>query len=416
MKFYDRNITKKIKEINETFPVLVLTGPRQVGKSTILKKAAETDKKRRYISLDNLTVRAFAKNESELFIQRYAPPVIIDEIQYAPELFTYIKEYVDQKKQNGAFWLTGSQTYHLMESITESLAGRAGIIKMNGLSNSEINKTLLPPFTNDLKKIFRRANVTKEQNLKQVFNRIFKGSYPRLYEIDGINLENYYDSYLETYISRDVKQLSQVADEVQFLKFINVVAVRTSSMVNYETLAQETGISAPTAKKWLSLLVSSGLILLVQPYSNNALKRVVKTPKMYFLDTGLCANIIRIQSSELLEKSAFSGAFFETYVISEIYKSYINNGIRPSMYYYRDQKKREIDCILYQNNTLYPIEIKKSANPTNATKYFYILDSVKNNEDENSVKPDIGLGLVISLNKTASPYNDRAWQIPAWII
>jgi len=419
--FYERTIEKTLRSVSASFPVLMLTGPRQVGKTTILNKIADSN--RQTVSLDNPTIRAFAKQQPELFLQRYAPPVLIDEVQYAPELFDYIKVYADAHKQDGDFWLTGSQTFHLMKKVTESLAGRAGVIRMLGLSNSEISQNHFPEFTVDPQELIRRAGLTAPMNIRQVFERIFKGSMPRLYEIDNVNRDEYYESYLETYISRDIKDLTQVADELSFLNFIGVVAARTATNVNYETLANEAGISAPTAKQWLSILVSSGLVAFVPPYSNNILKRVIKAPRMYFLDTGLCAYITRWSSADVLERGAMDGQFFETWVVSEIYKSYLHNGKRPPLYFYRDSNKKEIDLIIAQDGIIHPIEIKKGSAPKDAIKNFSVLKPIENEPNKEDVfsgtahlKTKIGTGAVICIPSDIMPIDKNNWYVPAWLI
>ena len=419
--FYKRTIEKTIRSVSESFPVLMLTGPRQAGKTTLLEKMKNTDRKA--VSLDNPTIRSFAKKEPELFLQRYPPPVLIDEVQYAPELFDYIKVYVDKSKQNGGFWLTGSQTFHLMKRVTESLAGRAGVVRMLGLSNSEISGNHFPAFTVDPQELIKRLKLAPAMKASQVFERIYKGSMPRLYEADNVNRSNYYESYIETYISRDVKDLTQVADETSFLNFVSIVAARTATNVNYDTLARETGISAPTAKQWLSVLVSSGLVALIPPYLNNALGRVIKAPRMYFLDTGLCAYITRWSSAEVLEHGAMDGQFFETWVVSEIYKSYLHNGIRPPLYFYRDSNKKEIDLIIAQNGMINPIEIKKSAAPKDAVKNFSVLRPVEKEPDAEDIfsgtahlKTKIGTGAVICMPPDIIPIDKNNWYIPAWLI
>ena len=418
---YKRAIEENLRAISETFPVLVLTGPRQVGKTTLLKSMAEPGRK--YVALDNPSDRALAKSEPELFLQRYLPPVIIDEVQHAPELFDYIKIHADTHKKCGDYWLTGSQTFHLMKNVTESLAGRAGIIRMLGLSNSEIDVTGFGSFTVEPQKLIKRLDIAKRMTLSAVFERIFRGSFPRLYENPDTSRKLFYESYLETYLSRDVKDLTQVADELSFLNFINIVAARTATNLNYETLAVEAGISAPTAKQWLSILVSSGLVALIQPYANNALKRTIKAPRMYFMDTGLCAYLTRMNSPEFLERSAMDGAFFETWVVAEIYKSYLNNGERPPLYFYRDQNKKEIDLIIHQNNIINPIEIKKGAAPKDAVKNFSVLDPVaKEPSDEDRfsgaahLKTEIGTGAVVCLAANVLPIDKKNWYIPAWLI
>lgn len=416
-----RTIEKTAQLINETYPILLVTGPRQVGKTTLLKKLATPERK--YVSLDNPTLRESANKEPELFLQRFSPPVIIDEIQYATGLLEYIKIYVDTHKNCGDFWLTGSQTFHMMKKVSESLAGRVGILHMIGLSNSEINGYNLPEFEVNPEILIKHLSIAKKMTMPEIFDRIYKGSMPRLYEVTKTDRNGYYESYLETYISRDIKDLTQVADELSFFRFIGIVAARTATNVNYESLANETGITAPTAKQWLSILVSSGIVLLIEPYFNNALKRVIKAPRMYFLDTGLCAYLTRWNSAEALETGAMSGEFFETWVVSEIYKSYINNGKRHPLYFYRDSNMKEIDVIIYQNNTAYPIEIKKSAAPKDAVKNFSVLRPIENETSEDvkfsgtaHLKTNIGTGAVICLASDILPIDKKNWYIPAWLI
>lgn len=419
--FYERTIEKNLRSISESFPVLLLTGPRQVGKTTLLTKMAENN--RRIVSLDSPTIRALARNEPELFLQRYAPPVLIDEVQYAPGLFDYIKVYVDKHKVNGDFWLTGSQTFHLMKRVSESLAGRIGVVRMLGLSNSEITGKHFPAFAVEPQELVRRMDEAPAMNISEIFVRIFKGSMPRIYELDNVDRDEYFESYLETYISRDIRDLSQVADELSFLNFIGIVAARTATNVNYDALANEAGISSPTAKQWLSILVSSGLVALIPPFSNNALKRVIKAPRMYFLDTGLCSYITRWSSPEVLERGAMDGAFFETWVVSEIYKSYINNGKRPPLYFYRDSNKKEIDIIISMDGIVNPIEVKKGAAPRDAIKNFSVLKPIEKEPSEEDVfsgaahlKTKIGTGAVICMPADVMPIDQKNWYIPAWII
>ena len=417
--FYERTIEATVRNVSETFPVLLLTGPRQVGKSTLLERMAKPDRKR--VSLDNPTVRALAQTDPELFLQRYSPPVLIDEVQYAPQLFPYIKVIVDRRRQPGDFWLTGSQMFRMMQNVTESLAGRAGIVPMLGLSSSEIDGRHPGAFEIDVPKLTERLASAKPKTVTEIFDRIFTGSMPRLYEIDGVNRELYFESYLDTYLSRDIRDLEQVADESSYLNFIRIVAARTATNVNYDTLAQEAGVSAPTAKKWLSILVSCGVVGLIEPYSNNALKRVLKAPRMYFLDTGLCAHLMGWGSAEVLEKSAMGGAFFETWVVSEIYKSYLNAGKRPPLYFYRDSNKKEIDLIIYQNGEVCPVEIKKGAAPSDAVKNFSALKPIERaSETDGSgaahLKTAIGTGAVVCLSSDLIPIDRKNWYVPAWCI
>jgi predicted AAA+ superfamily ATPase len=384
--YIQRAAEKAVKQIIETFPVVLVTGPRQVGKSTMLNHLAEDGRK--IVTLDDPDVRYLAKTDPALFLQRYKAPVLIDEIQYAPELLPYIKMEVDKEKQNGAYWLTGSQAFHLMKNVSESLAGRVGIISLLGLSNSEVTGASSEVFSTDPQRLINRLENVPKQGINEVFARIFKGSMPRLYAESNVDWETYYRSYVNTYLQRDIRDLTQVGDEMAFYHFMTVVAARTGKPVIYEEIASETGISSPTAKKWLSILVTSHIIALVQPYHNNVLKRATKMPLLHFLDTGLCAYLLKWNNPETLEKGPMAGAFFETYVFSEIYKSYLNAAKEPPIYYYRDKDKKEIDLLIYENGTIYPIEIKKSASPgKKAIKNFDVLEPVTEPEHKRCLPP-----------------------------
>lgn len=413
-----------ILRISQMFPVLLVTGPRQVGKTTLLQKLAEngqdTGTQRKYVTLDDPDARYLAKHDPGLFLQRYSPPVLIDEIQYATELLPYIKMSVDRSRRKGDFWITGSQTFHLMKNTSESLAGRVGIVNLLGLSAAEIYGEPSEPFQTDPTQLMKRLSGRTPKGLIEIYNRIFKGSMPELYADGNVDWEAYYSSYVNTYLQRDIRDLAQVADEMQFYNFMTVVAAHTSKPVVYEELAGAVGISTPTAKKWLSILVSSHIVALVQPYHNNALKRVVKMPLLHFLDTGLAAYLLKWGNPEALEKGAMSGAFFESYVFSEIYKSYLNAGKEPPIFYYRDKDQREIDLLLYQNGMLFPIEIKKAASPgKTAIKNFKVLEPVTCEEafeGLESLKTEIGTGSVICMASDLLPLDEKNWYVPVWLI
>ena len=414
-----RALEDTVRKASATFPVMLVTGPRQVGKSTMLERLAEPNRK--IVTLDDPDIRYLAKSDPALFLQRYTPPVLIDEIQYAAaELFPYIKMAVDKSKRNGDFWITGSQAFVMMQNVSESLAGRVGIINLLGLSTSEINAVPSEVFTTDSERLMKRIEKAKKYDLNGLYSRIFKGSMPKLYADDNVDLEMYYRSYIDSYLKRDIKDLTQVADEMAFYNFMTVVAARTAKPVVYDEIARECGISSPTAKKWLSILKTSHIIALVQPYSNNLLKRVTKMPLLHFLDTGLCAHLLKWGNPEALERGAMSGAFFESYVFSEIYKSYLNAGKEPPIYYYRDKDKKEIDLLIYENGTLYPIEIKKSASPgKDAIKHFGVLEPVTEPEkfgELSQTKIKIGNGAVVCMANDLLPIDAKNWYVPAWMI
>lgn len=416
--YIKRAIEDTVTNVSRMFPVMLVTGPRQVGKTTLLQKLSESDRK--YVTLDDPNIRYLAKHDPALFMQRYTPPVLIDEIQYATELLPYIKMSVDASKQKGGFWITGSQAFRLMKNVSESLAGRAGIINLLGLSDAEIYGYESVPFTTEPQRLMSRLDIAKERNLNEIYSRIFKGSMPELYADTNVDWETFYRSYVDTYLQRDIRDLAQVADEMQFFNFMTVAAAHTSKPVIYNELATAAGISAPTAKKWLSILVSSHIIALVQPYYNNVLKRVVKMPLMHFLDTGLAAYLLKWNTPEVLEKGAMSGAFFESFVFSEIYKSYLNVGKEPPIYYYRDKDQKEIDLLIYQNGTIFPIEVKKAASPERAAiKNFKVLAPVQKPEKFGGVKElkvDIGEGNVICMANDLLPIDSTNWVVPSWLI
>lgn len=422
MAYIKRAAEDTIMQVSKMFPVLLVTGPRQVGKTTLLQRLADIEKSegvhRKYVTLDDPDVRYLAKQDPALFLQRYTPPVLIDEIQYATELLPYIKMSVDRSKKKGDFWLTGSQVFRLMNNVSESLAGRVGIVNLLGLSDAEIYQEPSEPFQTNREHLMKRLNVRRPRSLNEIYQRIFKGSMPELYADVNMDWELYYRSYVNTYLQRDIRDLAQVADEMQFYNFMIIVAAHTSKPVVYEELASAAGISSPTAKKWLSILVSSHIIALLQPYHNNALKRVVKMPLLHFLDTGLAAYLLKWGNPEVLERGAMSGAFFESYVFSEIYKSYLNAGKEPPLFYYRDKDQNEIDLLLYQNGTLSPIEIKKAASPAkSAVKNFRALEPVTHDSRlDKALKVDIGTGSVICMASDLLPVDEKNWYVPAWLI
>ena len=364
-----------IKKLSKQFKVVLVTGARQVGKSTLLKHC---DANRNYVSLDDLFERELAINEPKLFLETHKAPLIIDEIQYAPNLLSYIKLIVDKSDKKGQYWLTGSQQFHLMKNVSESLAGRVGIIDLMGLSLAELSQ--IPnnePFFPDLEYIEKRRENHKNYSTSDIFKIIYNGSFPALNNQDEFQDKNaFYSAYIRTYIERDIRDLSSISNEMKFLNFIHVVAARTGQVLKYSELANAVDISEPTAKTWLSVLVSSNIVYLLEPYYLNITKRMTKMPKIYFLDTGLCSYLTGWSSPEVIEKGAMNGAFFETFVVSEILKSYRHNGERPLIYWYRDTQQKEIDLLIERDGTLHPIEIKLTSNPNKSMlKHFKVLDN-----------------------------------------
>lgn len=364
-----------IQKLSKQFKVVLVTGARQVGKSTLLKHC---DENRNYVSLDDLSERELAINEPKLFLETHKAPLIIDEIQYAPELLSYIKLIVDKSDKKGQYWLTGAQQFHLMKNVSESLAGRVGILDLMGLSLVELSQTPNnEPFFPDLEYIEKRRENHKNYSTSNIFKIIYNGSFPALNNQDEFQDRNaFYSAYIRTYIERDIRDLSSISNEMKFLNFIRVVAARTGQVLKYSELANAVDISEPTAKTWLSVLVSSNIVYLLEPYYRNITKRMTKMPKIYFLDTGLCSYLTGWSSPEVIEKGAMNGAFLETFVVSEILKSYRHNGERPLIYWYRDTQQKEIDLLIELDGKLHPIEIKLTSNPNKSMlKHFKVLDN-----------------------------------------
>ena len=375
--YITRHMEKPVMELNEQYPVLLLTGPRQVGKTTMLEHLIEVEGKgRKKVSLDDLTLRELAKTDPKMFFQLYQPPLLIDEVQYAPELFPYIKIMVDERHQPGDFWLTGSQLFKMMEGVQESLAGRVALLHLSPLSQSEIMKRPPePPFSLELPLLSERQNGRQMLNTPEVFQHIHQGGMPALVTGTYSNASIFYSSYIDTYMDRDVRRLSNDIDSLKFLRFLRSVAARTSQQVNYKGIADDAEIDQTTAKNWLHVLEALGIIFLLEPYSNNVLKRTVSTPKLYFYDSGIVCYLTRWSSPETAMEGAMSGALLENYTVAEIIKTYQNAGQEPFLYYYRDKDAREIDLILERDGKLFPIEIKKMASPPKKlTKVFDLID------------------------------------------
>lgn len=357
----ERHIRQCFLDASGQFPVVLVTGARQVGKTTLLKTLREPA--RRFVSLDDPDIRQLAREDAKLFFQSYPPPLIIDEIQYAPNLLTQIKIIVDDRRsESGLFWLTGSQPFRLMRGVVESLAGRVVVFPLGGISQSEELGGEASPF-----EVCRAVASTRRfGGVRDVYARILRGSFPDLVSGRVRNRELYYRSYVQTYLERDIRDLTHVSDESRFLDFLRVAAGRTGQLLNLSNMARDVGVSAVTAKSWLSLLETSGLVFLLHPHSRNATARVVKTPKLYFLDTGLACHLSGWKDAEVLQNGAMAGAMLETFVVSEIVKRAWNCGEDPQLWFYRDNAGTEIDVLYERNGVLHPIEVKKTASPTKA--------------------------------------------------
>ena len=409
MKYIKRAMEDTFIELSKQFPAILITGPRQVGKTTMLKKLMEDENiGRAYVTLDDLTERQMAKNDPALFFQLHKPPLFIDEVQYAPELFSYIKMWVDDHQNPGDFWLTGSQLFKLMEGVQESLAGRVALLQMLPLSQQEIleNKTI--PFEINLDQFIEKEKNLVKADTPEIYRRIFNGGMPALLSGQYTDHRVVYSSYISTYIDRDVKELSGAINSLKFMNFITATAALIGQMLNYKTIADDCDIDQTTAKSWLRILETLGIIFYLHPYSNNVLKRTVKTPKLYFYDTGLVCYLTKWSDAETLMSGAMSGAILENFTVSEIVKSYYNSGSEPFVYYYRDKDTKEIDLLIEGNGKLYPIEIKKTATPdVRLTRVFNVIDKSPLQR---------GTGAILCTAEKLSAFNKDNLIVPIWMI
>jgi len=408
--YIQRHIEPVIARIAKRKPVLVLTGARQVGKSTMLKEVYSGIN---YITMNSPLIRESAKENPSLFFDANKPPIVVDEIQKIPELFDYIKDIVDKEKIKGQFYLTGSQSIKLMEKVSDSLAGRAGIIKMLGLSLREINgNEFREPFTTKSSHIKAFAQTDTIIDYEKLIAIIHKGSFPELYETssDLHDWADFHNSYFQTYIEKDVRELLNIQDESAFIKFMRAVAALSGELLNYSTIAEICGKDINTVKAWLSVLKSSGLVYILEPYANNVNKRMLKTPKLYFLDTGLLCWLLGWNTPEQMARGAMWGHIFESFVFAEILKSYYNDGIsEPPLFYYRDIDKNEIDLLISDGDELHPIEIKTTSDPNKAmVKAFSLIENIPGKK--------LGQGALICLCKERLPITENAYSLPAqWV-
>lgn len=407
MGYIKRDLGSKILALSKEYACILITGPRQVGKTTVLKQLATAD--REYVTLDDFEDRALAKRDPALFLQMHSLPIFIDEVQYAPELFSYIKIAIDNGADPGSFWLTGSQAFQMMELAYESLAGRVALLHMPALSQHEIyGSGNNVPFSVDLDALKQRKKTGQQALLPKMYQRIWKGSMPGLVSGKFTDRDVFYNSYLQTYIERDVSELIARVDKLQFQDFIRAVACRAGQMLNVHDIAMDIAVSDDTAKRWLQVLEKSDVIFYLRPYSNNLLKRTIKTPKLYFFDTGLAAYLTKYTTPEILANGAISGALLENYVVSEIRKTYFNDAKDCLLWYYRDKSSNEIDMVIESDGLLHPLEIKRSVNPgSELIGAFEVLD-------KGSVPR--GKGAILCMRPELSAINADNFIVPIWII
>jgi len=402
--YFQRTLERFFRDAANQFPVMLVNGARQVGKTTFLQHLSTSN--RTYVTLDDPMVLALAREDPALFMQRFPSPVLIDEIQYAPELLPYIKMEVDKDRTPGRFWLIGSQQFHLMRGVSESLAGRVGVVQLLGFSRREavgIGEDSVP-FLPAPEEIKRRLQSGGALTLHALFEIIWRGSFPALIASPNMDRNLFYSSYVQTYLQRDVRDLARVGDETAFLRLLRAAAARTGQLLNVTELARDADVAPNTAKNWLLILEASGIVYLLEPYFTNATKRLVKSPKLYFLDTGLCAYLTEWSSPKTLEAGAMSGAILETWIFSEILKSWWHNGRRAPFYYYRDRDLKEIDLLIEQDGKLYPLEFKKTASPDKGdVQNFRLLEKLG---------LPIGPGGVVCLAAQSLPLTNAALSVP----
>ncbi|HHX20007.1 MAG TPA: ATP-binding protein [Clostridiaceae bacterium] len=407
--YIQRHLEEQVLAASRYYPVVMVCGQRQVGKSTMLNHIREPE--RRYVTLDDGNARRLASTDPALFFETYGYPLLIDEFQRVPSILLEMKNIVDRKAlagedNRGMFWLTGSQKFRMMQDVSESLAGRIAIFEMSSLSAAEIEERPAAIFHPDLNSLRERLKHSKRKNVHEVYNEIFLGGMPRLRSVE-LDRDRFYMDYVNTYIERDIRDLAHVGKLNEFYDFLVYMAARTAQELKYGDIAGAIGISAPTAKSWVSILESSGVIFILRPYYSNITKRLIKTPKVYFMDTGLAAYLCRWPSAATLERGAMDGAFFETYAVSEIVKSYHNAGKPVDLFYYRDIDKKEIDLLIVQGDKMYPIEIKKSKEPSRPDKHFNVLKQFN---------LDVQPGIVLCMSDDLVPYNRESWYCPISVL
>ena len=408
MGYIERSLEKKLLQVSSEYSCLLLIGPRQVGKTTMLEHLMEGTPRTK-VTLDDVEERKLAKTDPALFLELHPAPVLIDEVQYAPELFSYIKIKVDNGAVPGSYWLTGSQSFRLMELAQESLAGRTAILHMSALSQSELyGDGETSPLSLELAALQKRKEHLAPANVLEMYERIWNGAMPGHRSGKFTDRDVFYSSYIQSYIDRDVSDMIPGVDKLLYADFIRAAACRAGQMLNIHDIAADVGVSDDTAKRWLQVMEKSEVIFYLRPFSNHLLKRTIKTPKMYFFDTGLVAYLTRYSSPEILMNGAINGAILGNYTVAEIIKTYHNSAKDCLLHYYRDKDSNEIDLVMESDGELHPLEIKKTANPgTDLVGAFQILDKA-------SVPR--GVGAILCMRQELSAIDRKAFVVPIWMI
>ena len=409
--YLNRHLAQQVSKASAQYPVVLVCGARKTGKATMLRHLDGSS--RGYVSLENIRMRRIAEQDPALFFAMYPPPLLIDAFQRVPSLLLEMKYIVDQmamdgKDNRGMYWLAGTQQFSMMEDVPDSLAGRMAVYTMSSLSSAELEGRSPSLFHPDLASLGERVKTYRPKTMLQLYQDILRGGMPEVCAADEtLDRGQFFADYVTTYVTRDVLGQNRVRQAERFYDFLVYLASQTGCALRYEEAAGVLGISAHTAKEWVNILVRSGIVYVLRPYFTNVSKRFVKAPKVYFLDTGLAAHLVGWETPKSLMLGPMSGAFLETYVVSEIVKSYLNAGKRPNLYYYRDTDQKEVDLLIIEGNQLYPIEIKQNKDPAHADKNFGVLANLSM-----EVQP----GIVICLADDFVPYNRTTWLYPAWAI
>ena len=404
MAYIHRSLERKFIKMNSAFKVVMVTGARQVGKSTMLKHLAQ-DTGRAFVTMDDTDARELAERDPKLFFQMYKPPILIDEVQKAPVLFEQIKIICDESDKRGQFWLTGSQSKKLLKQAGDSLAGRICVLKMFSLSAKELvgrPDDILGDY--ELSSLQERSRNYPENNILDVYTRIWEGGMPDMVSMDAELRREYWNSYIDTYLMRDAVDDNGIKDTEGFRKLLRACAAFSGELINYNDLGNAAGVSGATAKEWVKVLQSMGIIYLLEPYYNNELKRMVKTPKLYFCDTGLCAFLSSWTSRDTLMNGAASGHYLENYVVSELLRNASYGEKKVNLNFYRDTNQKEIDLVVEMDGVLHPFEIKRAASPDRkGIKSFSLLQKSKK---------EIGVGGIICMIEKPFPIDSLNSLIP----